>query len=120
MEETQKKIIIPITKREDDFVYVDVDFTLILPHDVGLLIPESVNHELVAQIKKWHSEGRNIIIWTSNPDGREHCRKAAKLCGIEEYIYDYLPKPRLIVDDDHIEYYRTMDPITLEIKESNR
>lgn len=114
------KLIIPETKKEDDFVYIDVDFTLVLPQDVGLLIPDSVNHPLVDKIRKWHSEGRNIIIWTSNPDGREHCRKAARLCGIYDLIYDFLPKPILIVDDDHIEYYRTMDPMTLEIKESRR
>lgn len=103
---------------EDDFVYVDVDFTLLLPQDVDLFIPDSVNHKLVEKIKDWHSYGRKIIIWTSNTQGREHCRRAAKLCGIYDLVHDFLPKPYLIVDDDHLEYYRTMDPITLEIKES--
>lgn len=106
------------TRNPDDVVYIDVDYTLLLPEDVELFIPDSANKKLVEKIIKWHSEGRTIIIWTSNTRGVQHCKDAAKLCGIEDYIYDYLPKPKLIVDDNHLEYYRTMDPITFEVQEA--
>lgn len=102
---------------KDNVIYVDVDETLILPASDELFVPSEPNHKLIEQIKKWKSEGRSIIVWTSNGDGVAWARKWVKELQIEEWVDLCLPKPHTIVDDDHLEYYRIIDPITLEYGE---
>ena len=104
-----------ITSIDDTVIYIDVDETLILSGD-GLFVPQIPNESLIGQIKDWKGDGRKIIVWTSNGDGVQHAIKIVKQLGIEDYIDLCLPKPRTIVDDDHLEYYNTIDPITLEWK----
>lgn len=97
----------------DKVVYIDVDFTLLLPASPDLFIPTEVNHKLVEQIKKWKETGWSIIVWTSNSKGVSWAREAVVICNIEDYVDLTLPKPHTIVDDDHLEYYKIIDPITL-------
>ncbi len=100
---------------KDNVIYIDVDDTLILSKCGELLSETStINYALIDKIKKWKEKGRSIIVWTSNSAGVEHARKAVKRCGIEDLVDLCLPKPHTIVDDDHLEYYRVINPRTLK------
>jgi hypothetical protein len=99
---------------DDDCIFIDVDETLIIPENEECFVPKKPNLKLIEKIREWKDKGRTIIVWTSNPDGVKHCKKAIYLCGIEEEVNFVMPKPRTIVDDDHLEYYNIIDPITLE------
>jgi len=98
---------------DDNCIFIDVDETLLIPEE-GCFVPRDVNQPLVEKIKEWKDQGRTIIVWTSNPDGVEHCKKAIYQCGIQEEVNYVMPKPTVIVDDDHLEYYSIIDPITLK------
>ena len=95
-----------MTILDDNCIFIDVDDTLI--------IRMTPNFELIEKIKEWKRSGRTIIVWTSNADGVSHAVKAIDYCGITELVDFVLPKPRTIVDDDHLEYYQVIDPETLE------
>jgi hypothetical protein len=90
---------------DDDCIFIDVDDTLIQK-----MTP---NFNLIGKIKQWKDAGRTIIVWTSNADGVNHALKAINLCQIEYLVDVVMPKPRTIVDDDHLEYYQVIDPDTL-------
>jgi hypothetical protein len=105
-----------ITTITNNVIYIDVDETLLIPASPELFIPTEPNLKLIEKIKKWKAEGKSIIVWTSNGGGVEWAIDAVKRCNIEEYVDLCLPKPYTIVDDDHLEYYSTIDPITLEFK----
>ena len=90
----------------DGAIYIDVDDTLI--------IDDSPNLPLIDLMKRWKSEKRPIIVWTSNFQGVNWAIDKVKLLGIEDLVDICLPKPNMIVDDDTLEYYSTIDPKTLE------
>lgn len=94
--------------KNNNIVFIDVDQTLI--------IKMSPNFELIEKIREWKSKGRGIVVWTSNTGGYEHAVKAVKFCGIEDLVDLVMIKPYTIVDDDHLEYYQTIDPETLTWK----
>lgn len=97
----------------DNVIYIDVDETLILRPDDNSSI-QTPNLKLIKKIKEWKEQGRSIIVWTSNAEGVEHAYWAVKFCEIEDLVDLILPKPHVIVDDDHLEHYSIIDPITLE------
>lgn len=99
---------------DDNCIFIDVDDTLLIPSSPELFVPQEPNKLLIEKIKEWNDEGRTIIVWTSNPDGVKHCKRAVYECGIEQEVHYLLPKPTVIVDDDHLEYYSIIDPITLK------
>ena len=105
-----------ITSINDDVIYIDVDETLLIPSSPELFFPQEPNLPLIAKIKEWKKAGRQIIVWTSNGNGVQHAINSVKKCGIEDYVDLCLPKPAVIVDDDHLEYYSTIDPISLNYK----
>jgi len=98
----------------DNVIYIDVDETLLLPDNEDTFVPCKPNYPLIGMIKEWKKAGRSIVVWTSNGDGVEHARKIVRELDIERYVDLCLPKPMTIVDDDHLEYYRVIDPITFE------
>jgi hypothetical protein len=97
----------------DSVIYIDVDETLIIPAE-NCFVPHDPNLKLIEKIKEWKDNGRQIIVWTSNGNGVRHAINVVKSLGLEDYVDICLPKPRTIVDDDHLEYYNIIDPITLE------
>lgn len=99
----------------DNVIFVDVDDTLLLS-EYGELLSEgyTLNKPLITKIKEWYNSGRTIIVFTSNALGVDHARKAVIECGLEDFVAQVQPKPATIVDDDHLEYYTIIDPITLE------
>ena len=101
---------------DDNCIFIDVDETLLIPPSPELFVPTEPNLKLVEKIKEWSKAGKSIVVWTSNPNGTSHCLKAIDKCRINPYIKAVMRKPSIIVDDDHLEYYSIIDPITLEYK----
>lgn len=93
---------------KDGAIFIDVDDTLIIEGNSNL--------KLIDKMKDWKLSGRDIIVWTSNFSGVEHAHKIVNSLGIQDIVDLILPKPTTIVDDDHLEYYNIIDPITLEYK----
>jgi len=105
-------------KINNKIIYIDVDWTLLLPSE-GCFIPTTPNEKLIEKIKAWKLDGHTIIVWTSNPKGVKWAKDAVKICEIEGWVDLCLPKPKVIVDDEHLEY-KTIDPVTLELKECSK
>lgn len=97
-------------KSPENYVYIDVDGTLLLwdkkqgrvPR--GVLIEDlrkfcTINYTVVEYIERKFSEGSIICIWSKG--GRFHSKMAAsrEFCDIEKYVSFYLQKPSVIVDD---------------------
>jgi hypothetical protein len=57
------------------------------------------NAKIVEYLKSKKKEGFTIVLWSIG--GAEHCRWAAKLCGIENIVDYCLAKPIIMVDDHH-------------------
>lgn len=86
-------------------VYVDVDGTLLLwpgkagrvprPGEAGHGELPTLNQPLIDALKRWHRDGKVLVLWSRG--GTEHCRFAAKLCGLDPDAC--LPKPKLAIDD---------------------
>ena len=74
-------------------IYVDVDDTLV--RSVGTTrIPMTAVIEHVRQLK---ADGAELYLWSSG--GAEYCRRTARELGIEDCFVAFLPKPRLMIDD---------------------
>lgn len=101
---------------KDRVYYVDVDQCLINVEDKHGNIILPINYKLIDKIKEWNSEGSIIIVWTSNGEGVTHAEKTVLSLGLKSYVFLCLPKPYTIVDDDHLEYYNTIDPVTLKYR----
>jgi hypothetical protein len=77
-------------------VYVDVDDTLV--RSVGtkrIPIIEMVNH-----VRRLKADGAELYLWSAG--GAEYCRKTAEELGIADCFQAFLPKPRIIVDDQEV------------------
>ncbi len=62
------------------------------------------NNKIVSYLRQKYTEGFTIILWSMG--GAEHCKWAAKLCGMEDIVSKYLVKPGTLVDDNHKWYFR--------------
>lgn len=70
-------------------IAVDVDRTLFLG--------DKVNLPMVEWIKEKHSNGFEIIIWSSR--GTEYASKATKMAGLTDIVLCSISKPGYIIDD---------------------
>lgn len=88
-------------------VYVDVDDTLV--RSIGtkrIPIPDSIAH-----VKLLHESGAIMYCWSSG--GAEYARASATEMGIGHCFQGFLPKPKLIIDDQEISdwrYCKTVHP----------
>ena len=87
----------------DDYLWVDVDWTLLVPVN-GAFMPTVPNSELIDWLRHSHKQGKRIIVWTSNSKGKSWAEEAIKICDIEDIVEDCYPKPKFIVDDDDLHY----------------
>lgn len=100
---------------DDKIIYVDIDETLLIPEN-GCFEPSIINKELVELLKEYKSKGWTIACWTSNPKGVEWVQEIVHRARIESIVDLALKKPFKIIDDDHLEYYDIIDPITFETR----
>ncbi len=80
----------------DMIVYVDVDDTLV--RTVGskrIPLPD-----VVAHARRLKDEGAELYLWSAG--GAEYCRQTAKELGLEDCFTAFLPKPRIMIDDQPV------------------
>jgi cation transport ATPase len=81
-------------------VYVDVDDTLI--RSVGtkrVPIPSAIE-----RVRSLHRDGATLYLWSTG--GAEYARKTATELGLVELFAGFLPKPNIIIDDQHVHEWR--------------
>lgn len=86
-------------------IYVDVDGTLLFwpgkpgrqpgPGEAGFGELPKINKPLADCLRSWHKKGRTLVVWSRG--GPEHCKLAAKLCGLNPDACLY--KPEICIDD---------------------
>jgi hypothetical protein len=82
-----------MTSSKPQFVYVDVDDTLV--RSVGSKrIPMP---RVVDRVRDLHKGGATLYLWSSG--GAEYARESANELGISDLFAAFLPKPTLIIDD---------------------
>ena len=77
-------------------IYVDVDDTLI--RTVGtrrIPIPGVIEH--VRQLK---ADGAELYLWSAG--GAKYCEEIADELGLRDCFNAFLPKPRIIIDDQEV------------------
>ena len=77
-------------------IYVDVDDTLV--RSVGSTRIPIVS--VVEHIRRLKADGAQIYLWSAG--GAEYCRTTARELGIEDCFVAFLPKPRVMIDDQEV------------------
>lgn len=83
-------------------VYVDVDDTLVRSAGTKRIpIPASV-----AKVRALHTSGATMYLWSA---GGPDCAQATAMeLGIVDCFSGFLPKPTVIIDDQHITAWRNL------------
>lgn len=77
-------------------IYVDVDDTLIRTAGTKkMTIPHVVEH-----VRKLNEDGVELYCWSAG--GAEYARDCAKFAGIEDLFVAFLPKPKVMIDDQEV------------------
>jgi len=77
-------------------IYVDVDDTLVRSTgSTRIPIPSVIEH--VRQLK---ADGAELYLWSAG--GADYCRTTAIELGIEDCFVAFLPKPRIMIDDQEV------------------
>lgn len=88
--------------RRPEAVYVDVDDTLVRSFGPKR-IPISAT---IAKVRELSRSGCQLYLWSSG--GAEYCREVAEELGIAECFAGFLPKPRVLIDDQPVENWEPM------------
>lgn len=81
-------------------VYVDVDDTLVRSAGTKRIpIPASI-----AKVRALHTSGATMYLWSAG--GADYARATAMELGIADCFSGFLPKPTVIIDDQHITEWR--------------
>jgi hypothetical protein len=76
-------------------VFVDVDDTFVRSFGTKRMpIPSVVQH-----IKELHEQGAELYCWSSG--GAKYARSSAEEFGVENCFIAFLPKPHVLIDDQH-------------------
>jgi hypothetical protein len=81
--------------RPKPVVFVDVDDTLVRSAG-SKRIPMS---RVVEHVRALHGDGFALYCWSSG--GAEYCRATAEELGIVDCFVAFLPKPEVLIDDQH-------------------
>ena len=83
-------------------VYVDVDDTLVRSAGTKRIpIPPSI-----AKVRALHTSGATMYLWSAG--GADYARATAMELGIADCFAAFLPKPTVIIDDQHITEWRNL------------
>jgi hypothetical protein len=78
------------------FIYVDVDDTLIRSAGTKRIpIPSVIQH-----VRELHADGAILYCWSSG--GADYARASAAEAGIDQCFTAFLPKPHVVIDDQHV------------------
>ncbi|WP_027482566.1 DUF705 domain-containing protein [Deinococcus pimensis] len=83
-------------------VYVDVDETLIRNYGKSRIPIPTV----IKQVRRLFEQGAELYCWSSG--GAQYARQSAVECGLEECFVAFLPKPQVLIDDQHMTAWRRM------------
>jgi hypothetical protein len=83
-------------------VYVDVDDTLVRSFGSKRIGMTAV----VERVRALHAAGLVLYCWSSG--GADYCRDSAEELGIADCFVAFLPKPQLMLDDQHPRDWRTL------------
>jgi predicted HAD superfamily phosphohydrolase YqeG len=90
------------TSRRPVCVYVDVDDTLVRSASSKHIPIPSV----IGAVRALKDKGAVLYCWSSG--GEEYARRVAEECGIADCFRAFLPKPDVLVDDQHVSEWRRM------------
>ncbi len=77
-------------------IYVDVDDTLV--RSVGTTrIPMT---PVIDHVRRLKADGAQLYLWSAG--GADYCRSTAQELGIEDCFVAFLPKPRIMIDDQEV------------------
>lgn len=90
------------TELQNLIVYVDVDDTLIRSSGSKRIpISGAVEH-----VKQLHQAGAQLYLWSSG--GGDYARSAADELGLTHCFVAFLPKPHVLLDDQHPSEWRRL------------
>lgn len=83
-------------------VYVDVDETLIRNYGKSRIpIPNVIKH-----VRALFQQGAVLYCWSSG--GALYARQIAEECSLADCFQAFLPKPQVVLDDQHISTWRRL------------
>lgn len=77
-------------------IYVDVDDTLV--RTVGTTRIPMIS--VIEHVRRLKAEGATLYLWSAG--GAEYCRETAAELGISDCFTAFLPKPRIMIDDQEV------------------
>ncbi|HEX5222243.1 MAG TPA: hydrolase [Verrucomicrobiae bacterium] len=77
-------------------VYVDVDDTLV--RSVGSTRIPIVG--VIEHVRRLKADGAELYLWSAG--GADYCRQTATELGIADCFTAFLPKPRIMIDDQEV------------------
>jgi hypothetical protein len=77
-------------------VYVDVDDTLV--RSVGAARIPIVG--VIEHVRRLKADGAELYLWSAG--GADYCRQTATELGIADCFVAFLPKPRIMIDDQEV------------------
>jgi hypothetical protein len=91
-----------MTQLSKPVVFVDVDDTLVRSFGTKRIPITAV----VDKVRTLHAAGYTIYCWSSG--GSEYCRSTAADLGIAHCFVGFLPKPQILIDDQHPSDWRLL------------
>jgi hypothetical protein len=83
-------------------IYVDVDDTLVRSFGAKR-IPITA---AIARVRALHEAGFELYCWSTG--GADYCRATASEIGLSDCFVAFLPKPQILLDDQHPADWRTL------------
>lgn len=95
-------ISIDVMSQPTLIAYVDIDDTLVRTAGTKRIpIAAAVRH-----VQALHAQGAQLYCWSSG--GAAYAESSAKELGLQECFIAFLPKPELILDDQHPSEWRRL------------
>jgi hypothetical protein len=91
-----------LRSRETRVVYVDVDDTLVRSFGAKRIRVTTA----IERVRALHAAG--FELYCGSTGGAEYCRTTAAELGLFECFVAYLPKPQLLLDDQHPSEWRSL------------
>jgi hypothetical protein len=76
--------------------YIDVDDTLV--RTVGTTRIPMIS--VIEHVRRLKADGATLYLWSAG--GAEYCRETATELGISDCFTGFLPKPRVMIDDQEV------------------
>jgi len=94
-----RQLIVTFAKESEPLamiVYVDVDDTLV--RTVGTTRIPMV--AVIEHVRRLKADGAELYLWSAG--GADYCRQTAAELGISDCFVAFLPKPRIMIDDQEV------------------